>query len=365
MTLLPQLICVGDSLTLGAGGTGGSATYPNQTQLLLGGATAWAVSNFGVSSQTIATLAALAPTQIDVLWSPLRSKNVLPFWAGTNDIFNDPAVSGAVAYDRLVAYCAARQAAGWQVPVLSCIARVNVDAARQAERLIFNALLDADHSFCDIYVPLHTEAVLSDPTNLTFFATGGIHLKNQGYSVVASYVAAAIRALQELSMIGNTRVVTSHVLNLHGAARAGDNVTFRLVGNTYSATEHVPEDIRTTLIDSNGNISTTLYCPATYDCDIAGVMQFTFSLPNNPNPTTLESLHASSEAALTPTNLLQTLIDAHVATANPHPQYALIGAGLTSTDLLTDLTIPVGSTYTHPNLIVSGTIIVNGTLYVP
>lgn len=164
------------------------------------------------------------------------------------------------------------------------------------------------------------------------------------------------------------RLVTSHVVNLHGAARVGDTVRFRLLDGMVTATEHAPADVQSVTIDASGNISMSLYCPANYDCIIANAMRFQFALPDSAASTTLELLHLAQGFPITVVNELQSLIDAHVAAPNPHPQYALIGSGQMTTDLLAaDLTIPLGSTYTHPNLIVGAgvTLTVLGTLYVP
>jgi hypothetical protein len=117
------------------------------------------------------------------------------------------------------------------------------------------------------------------------------------------------------------RTVTSHIVDLHGAAKVGDLVTFRLLSGMYTATEHAPPDTDTATIDASGNISVVLYCPANYQCSIAGAMQFRFTLPDSTAPTTLESLHISAVLPVTPTNDLQSLIDAHEADPDPHPQY--------------------------------------------
>jgi hypothetical protein len=139
-----------------------------------------------------------------------------------------------------------------------------------------------------------------------------------------------------------TRTVTSHVLDIHGAARAGDSVVFRLVTGTYTATEHVPPETVTATIDSSGNISVVLYCPAQYTCTIveagallsltssstapqyrrsdghaADAYTFPFTLPDDPTTaTTLEALHATSAAMVSPSNPLQTIIDTVVLQSN-------------------------------------------------
>ena len=77
--------------------------------------------NFGVSGQTTIEMIADAVAQIDICYHAGYHKNICVCWEGTNDLKLGAARADAQA--RLVTYCQARQAAGWQVVIVTILPR--------------------------------------------------------------------------------------------------------------------------------------------------------------------------------------------------------------------------------------------------
>lgn len=183
------LACDGDSLTQGQSATG---NYPYQLVDLLGRAT-HDYCNYGVSGQTAVQAAADASYTID----PLSTSFVNPIciaWMGTNDIAGGS--SQAATYNAIVAYCQARQSAGYSVVVITILPRSAFDPTKEAIRVAVNADIVANYAtFADGLVNVAADARLDDFTDTTYFLGDQTHLTTAGYAVVAELVAAVVLGL--------------------------------------------------------------------------------------------------------------------------------------------------------------------------
>lgn len=202
---LGQVVCDGNSLTSGAGSSGGQ-NYPNILAALLGDD--WLVTNKGVSGQTTPDMAGDADTDVDPLYDAgTYEHNVLVAWEGTNDLYFG--ASAADAYAALVAYCQARQAAGWTVVVATLLPRGDFpgtstlpggdpEAEHETRRQAVNALIRANWAtFADALADVAADARIGDDGDedgATYYAGDGVHLSNAGYAAVAPLFEAAVLA---------------------------------------------------------------------------------------------------------------------------------------------------------------------------
>jgi lysophospholipase L1-like esterase len=186
-----NLVCDGDSLTLGTGSTGGN-TYPAQLNALLSGYT---TTNLGSSSRTAADRANAAVKTVDYdKWDESNLKNIVIAWMGTNDIIF--LADAATTYANLIAYCTVRRALGWKVIVGNIIARGNFSAGQNTIKTTVNASIAANWpTFADGYVDLAADSRLSNSSDTTYYDPDTIHLNNTGYGVVAALFKPAVEAL--------------------------------------------------------------------------------------------------------------------------------------------------------------------------
>lgn len=115
LTPKTSVICDGNSLTSGTGGT----PYPTQLESSLSQNT-FEIFNFGVAGQTWAVMSADYSTQIATLFDSRRPQNILVAWEGTNTI-----IGGATAAQTQAAaqaYCTAGQVTGFKVILGTTIA---------------------------------------------------------------------------------------------------------------------------------------------------------------------------------------------------------------------------------------------------
>lgn len=185
----------GDSLTYGLESTGGQ-TYPAQCMALLPAAID--STNFGIPSQLLATMLANAPSKIDPYFDLRRPKQVVVIWGGTNDL--SIGTAEATVYSNTVAYCQARQAAGFKVVVLTTLPRTgntvgNFETLRQS---LNTSIRSNWATFADALADVGNDPTIGqagDTANLTYYYTDGIHLINAGYAIVAAAVASALTGL--------------------------------------------------------------------------------------------------------------------------------------------------------------------------
>jgi hypothetical protein len=130
------LVADGDSITAGFG-----VATPYTGLLALTGV--WDTVNLGVNSETLATMRANAPTNVDPRFRPLASANVVVIWGGTNDITEGQ--SPATVYANMVLYVSGRHAKGFKVIVPTMLSRQSWDTQKNAlNTLILANSADAD-----------------------------------------------------------------------------------------------------------------------------------------------------------------------------------------------------------------------------
>jgi lysophospholipase L1-like esterase len=188
------VVCDGDSLTGGVGGT----PYPTQLATLLGGS--YTVSNLGVSAQTMGEAMNDAESQADALYSTSATENVYVQWAGTNDLFYG--FSAAQVIGRITDSVRRRLSAGWQrVLVLTILPRTDTGfpAAFEANRQTVNTAIRA------MPTTLGTSRVevvdvaadtrigdAGDELDTTYYTADKVHMNTTGYGVIAAAVQAAL-----------------------------------------------------------------------------------------------------------------------------------------------------------------------------
>lgn len=190
-----NLTGAGDSIMFGTAATGSLGFFNVTVSTLLTNLTPtskW--TNLGVGGYTWLDLTTNAATT-DTYYSTLYKKNILVLFCGTNDIAGG--ADGATTYARALAYCQARQAAGWLIVIVTMLPRG--DATFEAKRVIYNNLVAANwQTFADAYYPAHLDAnigVASANTNLTYYNADQVHPINAGHAIIATGVTAAISTL--------------------------------------------------------------------------------------------------------------------------------------------------------------------------
>lgn len=155
------------------------SAYPYTSFLTLnGGAQNWSINNKGIPGETLTTMLANAPTNIDPWFNPNVLRNVVIIWAGTNDIAN--AQQPANVYANLVSYVAARHAKGWKVVVVTMLSRIGWDQKKDA----YNALILANTAGADAVVDFGVTPLGIDNgyANPQWFFQDGIHVITVGVS---------------------------------------------------------------------------------------------------------------------------------------------------------------------------------------
>lgn len=192
-TGVPLAVFDGDSLTAGSGSTGGN-TYPAQYLALVNGGGSWESYNVAIAGQTLAAMA--AASDVDSKFDVVRPARKVFIWGGTNDM--RAGTDDTTTYNRLVSYCNARKAIGWQVYVLTCLPRTGDvlpdDATFETRRQAFNTAVRNNYTtFADKLVDIAADSRIGDAgdnLNTTYFDADHIHMNNTGYGVVAAVAAA-------------------------------------------------------------------------------------------------------------------------------------------------------------------------------
>lgn len=145
------------------------------------------VFNKAVAGQTTTQMIANG-ANIDALFASTYDCYVIA-WEGTNDIGN--LQDATTCYNNIVSYCNARRTAGFNVLILTIIAR-DWAAGLETIRGTINTNIRANWAtFADGIADVAADARLSDPLNTTYF-TDGTHLTSAGNQVVADIVATAL-----------------------------------------------------------------------------------------------------------------------------------------------------------------------------
>lgn len=199
-----HVVFLGDSLTYGENassgqGTTGGTVYPAVALTILGTDT-WDGDNEGVSGNTLVQMLA----RVDDVAADLSGSvpNYIPVMGGTNDIGID-SQDGPGAYSRWVDLMTAlrEQCAG------AYLIAITIPAAGHPSypgdfndlREVFNALVRANwRTYADGFADVGLDSrigVSGTEADTTYFnGTDHTHLTDDGYAIVAEYVAAAIRA---------------------------------------------------------------------------------------------------------------------------------------------------------------------------
>jgi lysophospholipase L1-like esterase len=223
-----NIVAAGDSLTAGTGTSpSGQHTYPHQlaystsggTPLLNGSAH---VINWGIpgrqceasaptasNSESVTAPTFLFPAEQDGgLFNPMARRNILIWWYGTNDFAagRDLASTQACATSMI----AAAKAAGWTVVTLTMLPRIDSTNEAPADptgignfewrRAAWNTWMTGGGSGADVVVDVASNASLNEPSDVsalagTIWSADEVHLLNDGYSIVATAVHAAISGL--------------------------------------------------------------------------------------------------------------------------------------------------------------------------
>lgn len=196
------VLCAGNSLTSGTNSTGGptqavsvaGTNYPSALWKLLG-ANDYDVRTDAFPGRTTDQLISAMPNFSDLLWLPAASsKNICVVWEVTNTLATS--ASCGAAYDKIVAYCKARQARGYKVVVATCLPRLGSYGGFAVDYLTINGLIRDNYlSFADGIADVASDSRLKDPTNLTYFAADQIHLTDAGYAIVAGIIAPVVANL--------------------------------------------------------------------------------------------------------------------------------------------------------------------------
>jgi hypothetical protein len=188
------LVCDGDSLTTGYGATN-NRSYPAQLWGLLG--RNWQVYNAAVAGQQTDAMITDGAAEIDPLYSASYYSNILVCWSGVLDLYYGQ--TPAQAWERINTYCAARQAAGFQVVVCTCLPSGFID---EADRSALNALIRAGWYTCaDALADIAADTRIGDagdnldPAYYNNSDGNATHMMPAGYAAVAGIVEAEIDEL--------------------------------------------------------------------------------------------------------------------------------------------------------------------------
>jgi len=213
-SIAPQILFHGDSLTSGMTSPALSHAnkYPTQVIGLLDYDGDWA--NLGVSGRSLADLLANS-AEIDECRRTEASSDVVVVWGGINDLASGGATVEEVV-SRLSTYGDGRRMLGFQVVALTIIAADEanpvIDAEFDAQRNAVNAWLreNWDEHF-DALADVAADARLSDPTDVEYFHSDGVHLVAGGAAVVAEIVAQTLQTLGETAL-GITSPATGDIV---------------------------------------------------------------------------------------------------------------------------------------------------------
>lgn len=190
---VPNVVCLGDSLTYGIGATtpGGAGSYPYQLATALGLPYGVRVRNKGIPSQGVPDI-----PDVTYLIDDYNLNHALLFW-GFNNIYaaHQSAASTWAAYQPIIA---AFVAAGLNVVLFTLTGTVAPGtAAYRSEAQAFDALIRASgYPYVDLAADPNIGTLTSG--SVTYYDGDGTHLKDAGYAIIVSKI-------QALGLNGTTR----------------------------------------------------------------------------------------------------------------------------------------------------------------
>lgn len=191
-----RLWCDGDSITAGVGTnatSNGGTPWPTAIAALLtgyGGASPVTIVNLGISGEALSSMVTAAPTAIDRNRAGQRRKEIVVIAGGSNDL--QSGVAAATVYADLVAYCAARRAAGFRVIVCTIMKR----ASQPAAAATYNALVIANAAtIADGLVDLAADPRLDYTVTPANWQNDNTHPNDAGAAVIASLIAPVVNGL--------------------------------------------------------------------------------------------------------------------------------------------------------------------------
>ncbi len=197
-TWAPQVICDGNSLTVGTG-LNEHQSYPAQLRNEFG--VECNVIQIGVSNQKTSDMTADFWSEIAPMYSENRSRNVIICWEVGNDVAAGTNASTAAA--NVAAYATAARAVGFEVIVGTGIKRTTAaDTGTNAVLASANALIRSQWTtYADGLADFAEEPELQDPTNIVYFQSDAINLTASGATIAKNVVR---RALNELVGLNKT-----------------------------------------------------------------------------------------------------------------------------------------------------------------
>lgn len=197
------VVCGGDSITSGAGSTGGAtqalsttgSNYPGQLWGLLG-SSAYDVRVDAYPGRIITQMLPESPLFVDTLQSQYAGDRIYIMLGGTNTL--QTYRSAGLFIQQYTRFCRDRRAEGYRVIAGTLINRADdgLYAGWGNDRSVVNEYIrDNWQDFADGVADFGAAAALADPTNTTYFDADKLHLKDAGYAVIAATANAAILAL--------------------------------------------------------------------------------------------------------------------------------------------------------------------------
>lgn len=191
LTPKTSVICDGNSLTAGTGGT----PYPTALKALLS-ADLYEIFNFGVAGQTWAVMSADYSTQIATLFDSRRPQNILVAWEGTNTIIGGATVAQTQAAAQ--AYCTAGQVTGFKVILGTTIAAGTgvMTAGQETIRTTSNTWENTNfRTFACAVAGFAANAAFDTQADAAAgpnYDADHLHLTTTGYGVIASIASPVI-----------------------------------------------------------------------------------------------------------------------------------------------------------------------------
>ncbi len=179
------MVADGDSITTGFG------AFPYTNSILLD-ESPQRIANVAVFGETLATMLANAPTNVDPLYAP-NGNNIVIIWGGTNDIALG--ATPAATYANLTSYVAARHAVGWKVIVATMLSRFQLETQKNT----YNALILANTAGADGIADFSGTPLGGDGdwANPIYFQADGVHPTTFGVaSVEVPVMQTAVNAFQ-------------------------------------------------------------------------------------------------------------------------------------------------------------------------